>query len=578
MHAMTGTKIQAAERPVGDVFSDEFRFSIPRYQRPYAWTTEQAGEMFDDLLFAGTSGAEADPEPYFLGSTVLVKAENDPQAEVVDGQQRLTTLTILLSALREHVSVEFAGSLDGRIFQKGDPIKGTIDQPRLTLRDRDHEFFEKHVQSRAGMSSVGDLATDGLPDSRRNFVENARLFLRRLAALETDVCDRLARYVALHTYLVTVSTQDFESAYRIFTVLNERGLDLTHTDILKSEIIGQIPEQHQEQYTARWETEEEDLGRADFADLFSHIRMVFAKTKARESILKEFRAEVVAKVPDGRQLIDEVIVPLSDAFEIVTRVDYKSTSGADEVNAILRWLNLLDNTDWIPPAIRYVSLPNVSSVDLAKFLADLERLAASILIRRVDITRRVERYGRLLAAIEAGSDLYAEDSPLQLDATERSDTFDRLRAEIYTVTRVRLYVLLRLDSALSSGGASYDHPIITVEHVLPQNPASDSAWRTLFSDDERTYWVHRLANLVLLSRRKNSEASNYEFDVKKERLLQDEVWNLAVRAHHAGLGRGNLDAVPARAAAAPARRCSRQALAPMTTITRAGRSAIRTGR
>lgn len=575
---MTGTKIQAAERPVGDVFSDEFRFSIPRYQRPYAWTTEQAGEMFDDLLFAGTSGAEADPEPYFLGSTVLVKAENDPQAEVVDGQQRLTTLTILLSALREHVSVEFAGSLDGRIFQKGDPIKGTIDQPRLTLRDRDHEFFEKHVQSRAGMSSVGDLATDGLPDSRRNFVENARLFLRRLAALETDVCDRLARYVALHTYLVTVSTQDFESAYRIFTVLNERGLDLTHTDILKSEIIGQIPEQHQEQYTARWETEEEDLGRADFADLFSHIRMVFAKTKARESILKEFRAEVVAKVPDGRQLIDEVIVPLSDAFEIVTRVDYKSTSGADEVNAILRWLNLLDNTDWIPPAIRYVSLPNVSSVDLAKFLADLERLAASILIRRVDITRRVERYGRLLAAIEAGSDLYAEDSPLQLDATERSDTFDRLRAEIYTVTRVRLYVLLRLDSALSSGGASYDHPIITVEHVLPQNPASDSAWRTLFSDDERTYWVHRLANLVLLSRRKNSEASNYEFDVKKERLLQDEVWNLAVRAHHAGLGRGNLDAVPARAAAAPARRCSRQALAPMTTITRAGRSAIRTGR
>jgi hypothetical protein len=520
MHAMTGTKIQAAERPVGDVFSDEFRFSIPRYQRPYAWTTEQAGEMFDDLLFAGTSGAEADPEPYFLGSTVLVKAENDPQAEVVDGQQRLTTLTILLSALREHVSVEFAGSLDGRIFQKGDPIKGTIDQPRLTLRDRDHEFFEKHVQSRAGMSSVGDLATDGLPDSRRNFVENARLFLRRLAALETDVCDRLARYVALHTYLVTVSTQDFESAYRIFTVLNERGLDLTHTDILKSEIIGQIPEQHQEQYTARWETEEEDLGRADFADLFSHIRMVFAKTKARESILKEFRAEVVAKVPDGRQLIDEVIVPLSDAFEIVTRVDYKSTSGADEVNAILRWLNLLDNTDWIPPAIRYVSLPNVSSVDLAKFLADLERLAASILIRRVDITRRVERYGRLLAAIEAGSDLYAEDSPLQLDATERSDTFDRLRAEIYTVTRVRLYVLLRLDSALSSGGASYDHPIITVEHVLPQNPASDSAWRTLFSDDERTYWVHRLANLVLLSRRKNSEASNYEFDVKKERYFK----------------------------------------------------------
>jgi len=517
---MPGTKIQAAERPVGDVFSDEFRFNIPRYQRPYAWTTEQAGEMFDDLLAAATTGAEADPEPYFLGSIVLVKAENDPQAEVVDGQQRLTTLTILLSSLREHVSDEFAGSLDGRIFQKGDPIKGTIDQPRLTLRDRDHEFFEKHVQSRAGISSIGELATDGLSDSRRNFVENGRLFLGRLAALEPEVCDRLARYVALHTYLVTVSTQDFESAYRIFTVLNERGLDLTHTDILKSEIIGQILEPQQEQYTARWETEEEDLGRADFADLFSHIRMVFAKTKARESILKEFRAEVVTQVPDGRQLIDEVVVPLSNAFEIVTRVDYKSASGADEVNALLRWLNLLDNTDWIPPAIKYVSLPNVSSIELAKFLAELERLAASILIRRVDVTRRVERYGRLLAAIERGNDLYGDDSPLQLDAAERSETIDRLRSEIYTVTRVRLYVLLRLDSALSSGGASYDHPIITVEHVLPQNPDVESTWRAGFTDDERVHWVHRLANLVLLSRRKNSEASNYEFDVKKEKYFK----------------------------------------------------------
>lgn len=517
------TKIQAAERPVGDVFSDEFRFSIPRYQRPYAWTTEQAGEMLDDLLAAATAGTDIDPAPYFLGSIVLVKAENEPQAEVVDGQQRLTTLTILLSALREHVSPQFADSLEGRIFQKGDPIKGTIDQPRLTLRDRDHEFFEKHVQSRVGISSISDLASDGLSDSRRNFVENGRLFLSRLAVLETEACDDLARYVALHTYLVTVSTQDFESAYRIFTVLNERGLDLTHTDILKSEIIGQIPEPQQQQYTAKWEAEEEDLGRTDFADLFSHIRMVFAKTKARESILKEFRAEVVAKVPDGRRLIDEVIVPLSDAFEIVTRVDYKSASGADEVNSLLRWLNLLDNTDWIPPAIRYVSLPNVSGNALRAFLADLERLAASMLIRRVDVTRRVERYGRLLGAIEGGDDLYAEHSPLQLDASERTETIDRVRSEIYTVTRVRLYVLLRLDSALSSGGASYDHPIITVEHVLPQSPPADSAWLSLFTDDERAFWVHRLANLVLLSRRKNSEASNYEFDVKKEKYFKTKT-------------------------------------------------------
>src|ERR1041384_764211 len=129
---MSGTKIQAAERPIGYVFSDEFRFTIPGYQRPYAWTTEQAGEMFDDLLSAATNGrTREDTDPYFLGSVVLVKTENDANAEVVDGQQRLTTLTVLLSALRLHVADGFATSLDGRVFQKGDPIKGTVDQPRL---------------------------------------------------------------------------------------------------------------------------------------------------------------------------------------------------------------------------------------------------------------------------------------------------------------------------------------------------------------------------------------------------------------------------------------------------------------
>lgn len=132
---MPATKIQAAERPVGDVFSDSFQFSIPRYQRPYAWTTEQAGEMFDDLLAAAMEKASYEEvDPYFLGSVVLVKDENSPSAEVVDGQQRLTTLTILLSCLREHVTEKIANSLEARIFQKGDAIKGTIDQPRLTLR------------------------------------------------------------------------------------------------------------------------------------------------------------------------------------------------------------------------------------------------------------------------------------------------------------------------------------------------------------------------------------------------------------------------------------------------------------
>lgn len=76
-------------------------------------------------------------------------------------------------------------------------------------------------------------------------------------------------------------------------------------------------------------------------------------------------------------------------------------------------------------------------------------------------------------------------------------------------------MLLRLDRALSSGGVTHDLPIITVEHVLPQNPSSNSSWTEVFTPDQRAHWVHRLANLVLLTRRKNSGMGNKDFAIKK---------------------------------------------------------------
>lgn len=80
-------------------------------------------------------------------------------------------------------------------------------------------------------------------------------------------------------------------------------------------------------------------------------------------------------------------------------------------------------------------------------------------------------------------------------------------------------MLLRLDEAVAGGGASYEHKIITVEHVLPQSPKPDSQWDADFTPDEQDYWLHRLANLVLLDRRKNSAAANLDFDVKKRRYF-----------------------------------------------------------
>jgi len=116
--------------------------------------------------------------PYFLGSIVLIKGDT-PDAEVVDGQQRLTTLTILLASIRANVSREFSESITSLLYEKGNPIRGTQDRYRLTLRERDRKFFQNYIQSDDGIENLAALQ-DELKDSQDNIRSNAKLYLRLL--------------------------------------------------------------------------------------------------------------------------------------------------------------------------------------------------------------------------------------------------------------------------------------------------------------------------------------------------------------------------------------------------------------
>ncbi|WP_448172021.1 DUF262 domain-containing protein [Rhizobacter fulvus] len=136
---MTHT-LTAKEQSLAKIFSDDYVFTIPGYQRPYAWGKDQAQELLDDLLGALASAPAqlSEAAPYFLGSIVLIKGETLPEATVVDGQQRLTTLTLLLSAIRATVqdaSVQIG--ITKRIYEHGDVVSATQARYRLLMRERD---------------------------------------------------------------------------------------------------------------------------------------------------------------------------------------------------------------------------------------------------------------------------------------------------------------------------------------------------------------------------------------------------------------------------------------------------------
>jgi uncharacterized protein with ParB-like and HNH nuclease domain len=234
---MTRHTIEASEKPVLEIFCDKYLLRIPSYQRPYAWTTEQTSELLSDITAAcGDSGDVANANPYFLGSIVLIKHPQKPDADVVDGQQRLMTLTILLCVLRDLADAGLGWAIHNYICEAGDPIRGTTDVFRLTTRGRDEDFFRDTIQQGGGTSMLPDISR--LRDARARMVENAALLRERLKDLSTEERRRLTVYIAERCYLVVVAVSDQESAFRVFSVLNSRNLDLSPADIFKTEIIG----------------------------------------------------------------------------------------------------------------------------------------------------------------------------------------------------------------------------------------------------------------------------------------------------------------------------------------------------
>jgi hypothetical protein len=522
-------QLEAHEKPLAKIFCGDYDFQVPHFQRPYAWGSEQAAELLDDL-----SGAlERDVnEPYFLGSIVLIKESDSAVSSIIDGQQRLTTLTILfsvLSSLAEDKDV--AAQLWELIVEPGAILKDLPAKPRLELGPKDAAFFKKYVQTPTALSELLALPANVLSDAQKAIQTNARLLHDRLSGWSAERRLRLSQLMVQRTYLVLVSTPDLTSAHRIFSVMNTRGLDLSAADVFKSQVIGAIDDASQQVYAHKWEDAEENLGRSDFGELFLHLRMVFGQRRARNELLKEFPEQVLYRYQGQGKMakfIDDELVPYARAFRDIREASYlppdpeadKQFIAAASVNAWFRRLAQLDNNDWRPAALWALRNHPGDPEFLDKFLARLERLAATMFIRRLYTSPRVDRYVKLLTELAAGAGL--EATSFNLSHKETEDTLAELDGELYlSNSRVRKYVLLRLDELLSAeDGPIFLHKLVTIEHVLPQNPQADSRWMTQSSQEQRELWTNRLANLVLLNRYKNSVAGNLDFEQKKAKYFK----------------------------------------------------------
>lgn len=520
-----GNKITGKEYPLSKIFSSDFEYHIPGYQRPYAWTEVETGVLFDDLYdFFQTEPVDN----YFLGSIVLIKEDDKSHAEVIDGQQRLTTLSILFAAMADAFKDKQYGISCRKYLQEaGSILEGIPAQPRLFLREKDQSFFSKYIQD-IQLDALAQIdATTLDTEAKRHIQKNCQILRDKFEDTFAEDSELLAfcQFLLTRCFLVSVSTPNQESAFRVFSVMNSRGLDLLPTDIIKSKTIGKLPSNEQASYTEKWENMENLTGRDGFNEVFTHTRTIFAKERPKKNLLEEFSEYVMKAIPP-KALIDNYLVPYTNSYYQLKNCAFSSTQNADEINNLLYWLNKTNNYDWMPPAIKFLSEHSNDSSYVLWFIRKLERLASYLLVTCQDVNHRMDRYKWVLVEMDARPE-HSLSAPLiniELTKWEKEQFIEALNGEIYTMTAQRRnYIIQRLDSFVSDGAAFYNTKIFTIEHVLPQHPAATSNWVKLWPDTQvQKFWLNRIANLVPLTRQHNSSAQNYDFDMKKEKYFSSK--------------------------------------------------------
>src|SRR5690606_10115558 len=246
-----------------------FRFTVPSYQRRYAWTVKEAGQLLDDILLALGSDSEPVEPDYFFGAILLTDSgahadwRNGPplfprNLEIVDGQQRLITVTILLAVLRDLAAADGTGgspSLHGLITVGKSPSGGRVH--RLQLLGNDDRFFREYVLNPGACRTppiydVLEPSTEAILDVRDHF-------MAEMQALPVTERRRLLDYLLHRCHAVVIVTSDIDHGHRMFSVLNDRGRPLARKDIIKAEVLGGVPPERMPTVIAQWAAVERRL-------------------------------------------------------------------------------------------------------------------------------------------------------------------------------------------------------------------------------------------------------------------------------------------------------------------------------
>ena len=509
---------------------------VPRYQRGYAWNTDNIDDMLSDLQSVPKGS-------FFFGTLILhIRPNEENTFDLIDGQQRMTSITIMLSVIRDLLKdlgcIEESYEIHNQISTK--PLGGERTHRLMPCAElKENDFFAKYIQNK----NIEEIAPVNI--SQQHVVKNKKTFKNwieeNLDSSSPNYPDQLMNLAVKMTQskIILIKVEHAEDAYKIFESVNARGVDLSVADLLKNYLLTHIRETgpNEDPAAEKWLKMQKMVENLDLAiTMPKFVRYSWISRYQFDSEKNMYRG-IRDKVPAGR--CDEFLSQLYDDGVMLTKIiscdiDENITPRYNQCNKVLRNLRLTSTTQFLSFALglfRNTTRLKINKPDkiLAKVESFVFRYNAVCNLPSNKVERTFSRIGRALENL-----IFTDETELVTNRDKvihnlvttlahfnpTSELFMEKFSDInYKTTPTQKSIIRRIfsiiNSQLGTGELTYD---TNIEHILPQKP---QAWG--LTEDEIEDYVNNIGNLTLIQKQLNSRMGNKPFDEKLPLLNSSEI-------------------------------------------------------
>jgi hypothetical protein len=516
--ALLDTKTQTLIELIGN----GKRYLVPAYQRDYSWGQEQWEDLWTDVIEL----LDRPDVKHYMGALV-VEAVNDREFRVIDGQQRLATLSIVSLVLVDHLqelaragvdavaNLERATALRHRFIGEKDPAS-LVETSKLSLNETDDDFYQEYlVQLRP------PLNPRALPQSNKLLWEGMNWFRERVSRLDfasdgARLAHLLNETVARQLLFIQITVDDDLDAYTVFETLNARRLELTVTDLLKNYLFSRAKVKPDlESLHRRWRALLSTVRQERFPD-FLRYHYLTEQPKVGSARLFKLVRDQVKTAADVFRLMD-ILSQRSEIYAAINNENHEYWIEQPECRRPVRELNLFRAKQMTPLVmVAWERLSAPEFVKLLKLLSVLTfRHSVVCRLNTNELETVYHQAARLLgdgSATTAG-ELFDVLRAVYVDDVAFEQTFSRLDIDTSGQRKQLVkYILCELEGDASGRPRAFETDPGTIEHILPEN--ASEAWEQEFTVEQWSKYVYRLGNLTLLKGPINRDIGNAPYPEK----------------------------------------------------------------